>query len=109
MMQMDEQSAVAVHKHYLDVLTERVSFHKGDVLNDYGDGSLCVFSSTTDALRCAIGMQHQLQTDPKVPLRAGLHLGEIFFEHGKVFGDGVNVASRIQSLVLPIQFSFLHK
>ena len=98
MMQKDEQSAVAVHKHYLDVLAERVSFHKGEVINDYGDGSLCVFSSTTEALRCAIGMQHQLQTDPKVPLRTGLHLGEIFFEHGKVFGDGVNVASRIQSL-----------
>jgi len=39
-----------------------------------------------------------LQSEPKVPLRIGLHVGEIFFEDGKVFGDGVNVASRIQSL-----------
>ena len=43
-------------------------------------------------------MQQQLQMEPKVPLRIGLHVGEIFFEEGKVFGDGVNVASRIQSL-----------
>lgn len=39
-----------------------------------------------------------MQSEPKVPLRIGLHVGEIFFEDGKVFGDGVNVASRIQSL-----------
>ena len=43
-------------------------------------------------------MQQQFQTEPKVPLRIGLHVGEVFFEHGKVFGDGVNVASRVQSL-----------
>jgi TolB-like protein len=43
-------------------------------------------------------MQQQFQTAPKVPLRVGLHVGEVFFEHGKVFGDGVNVASRVQSL-----------
>lgn len=98
MMQKDELTAVAVNKHYVDVLTETVAFHKGEVLNDYGDGSLCVFSSTTEALRCALEMQHKLQTDPKVPLRVGLHVGEIFFENGKVFGDGVNVASRVQSL-----------
>ncbi len=57
-----------------------------------------VFSSTTEALRCAIEMQQQFQTEPKVPLRIGVHVGEIFFEDGKVFGDGVNVASRVQSL-----------
>ena len=43
-------------------------------------------------------MQQQLQTDPAIPLRIGLHVGEIFFEDGKILGDGVNVASRIQSI-----------
>ncbi len=80
------------------VLREAVSSHGGEILNDYGDGSLCVFSSATQAVLCAIAVQQQLQTEPKVPLRIGLHVGEIFFEDGKPFGDGVNVASRIQSL-----------
>src|SRR5436305_4891259 len=43
-------------------------------------------------------MQQKFQLQPKVPLHIGLHVGEIFFEDGKVFGDGVNVASRVQSL-----------
>ena len=72
--------------------------HDGKILNDYGDGSLCSFSSATHAVKCAVEIQKQLQSDPIVPLRIGLHVGEIFFEGEKVLGDGVNVASRIQSL-----------
>lgn len=98
MMQQDEQNAVVITKKYIRVLKQLVSLHDGEILNDYGDGSLCTFSSTTEALRCAIEMQQQFQHEPKVPLRIGLHVGEIFFEEGKVLGDGVNVASRIQSL-----------
>ena len=98
MMQDNEQTAVAVTRHYVDVLQETVISHNGEIVNDYGDGSLCIFSSATDATRCAVKMQQQLQSEPRVPLRIGLHVGEIFFENGKVFGDGVNVASRVQSL-----------
>jgi adenylate cyclase len=98
MMQKDEQAAVSVNKRYVTVLKELVSVHHGEVLNDYGDGSLCTFSSATQAVQCAMEMQQQFQLDPKVPIRMGLHVGEIFFENEKVFGDGVNVASRVQSL-----------
>ena len=98
MMQKDEQAALSVNKRYVAVLKQSVLSHNGEVLNDFGDGSLCCFSSATQAVRCAIEMQQQFQTEPKVPLRIGLHVGEIFFEDGKVFGDGVNVASRVQSL-----------
>jgi len=98
MMQKDEQSAVLVNKRYITVLKQLVSLHAGEILNDYGDGSLCVFSSATQALRCAMEMQQQFQLEPKVPMRMGLHVGEIFFENEKVFGDGVNVASRVQSI-----------
>src|SRR5258706_1033564 len=98
MMQKDEQHAVSTNKRYVAVLKEYVLSHDGEILNDFGDGSLCTFHSATQALRCAIEMQKQFQLEPKVPLRIGLHVGEIFFEDGKVFGDGVNVASRIQSL-----------
>ncbi len=98
MMQKDEQHAVSINRRYVAVLKDCVSSRGGEILNDFGDGSLCCFSSATEALRCAIEMQQKFQMDPKVPLRIGLHVGEIFFEDGKVFGDGVNVASRVQSL-----------
>ena len=75
-----------------------MSDYEGEVLNDYGDGSLCNFSSAKQAIKCAIEIQQQLQADPVAPLRIGLHIGEIFFEGEKVLGDSVNVASRIQSL-----------
>ena len=97
-MQKDEQTAVSVNKRYVTVLKQCVLSRGGEILNDYGDGSLCCFSSATEAMQCAIEIQKELQTEPKVPLRIGLHVGEIFFDDGKVLGDGVNVASRVQSL-----------
>jgi adenylate cyclase len=98
MMQQDEQNAVTVTRHYMDVLKDRVAAHGGTIMNDYGDGSLCTFTSATAAVRCAMEIQQQLQAAPKVSLRIGLHIGEIIVEQGKVMGDGVNIASRIQSL-----------
>ena len=98
MMQQDEQKALAVTRHYIAVLNRSVEIHHGQISNDYGDGSLCTFPSVINALRCAIEVQQQLQSEPKVPLRIGLHSGEVFFENSKVMGDSVNVASRIQSL-----------
>jgi adenylate cyclase len=97
-MQKDEQLAVSINKRYLEVLKEAVLSYSGKIVNDYGDGSLCIFASVTQSVRCAMEVQRRLQLEPKVPLRMGLHVGEIFFEDGKVFGDGVNIASRIQSL-----------
>ena len=97
-MQKDEQTAVTLIKRHKAVVEKSVSDHKGNVIEYFGDGSLCIFSSITEALRCAIHIQQQLQDEPKVPLRIGLHIGEILFEDGKVMGDGVNLASRIQSL-----------
>src|SRR6476620_9229904 len=98
MMQHDEQNAVSIAKRYISILKQFVPSHGGEILNDYGDGCLCSFSSATEAVRCAVQIQKQLRDEPKVPLRIGLHIGEVLLEDGKIFGDGVNVASRIQSL-----------
>jgi adenylate cyclase len=97
-MQKDEHAALSINKRYTDVLQQLVPLHQGEILNDFGDGSLCAFASATQAVRCALAMQQQFEQEPKVPLRIGLHVGEMLFENGKVFGDGVNIASRIQSL-----------
>ena len=98
MMQANEAKAVAVIKHYNSSLEKLVSQYNGQVLNYYGDGSLCIFPNATDAANCAVDLQKELKKDPGVPLRIGLHIGEVFFENEKALGDGVNVASRVQSL-----------
>ena len=98
MMQTDEHKSVTIIKHYNAALEKWVSQFHGRVVNYYGDGSLCIFSSATDAVICSIEIQKELRTEPVVPLRIGLHIGEVFFEDEKAMGDGVNVASRIQSL-----------
>ena len=98
LMQENEQKAVALIRHYNSALGKTVGVHEGKVLNYYGDGSLCIFPSATEAVNCAIEVQKELLSDPVVPLRIGLHIGEVFFEDAKAIGDGVNVASRIQSL-----------
>jgi adenylate cyclase len=85
-MQKDEQMAVLVNKRYVATLKESVSLCSGEIFNDYGDGSLCTFGSASQAIRCAISMQQTLQSEPPVPLRIGLHIGEVFFENRKVFG-----------------------
>ena len=98
MMQQNEEKTVAVIKHYNASLEKWVTHFNGQVLNYYGDGSLCIFSSATDAVNCSLEVQKDLKTEPVVPLRIGLHIGEVFFEDAKALGDGVNVASRVQSL-----------
>jgi adenylate cyclase len=62
-----------------------------------GDGAFCLFDSSTEAVRCAIRIQQAIRAE--VPLRIGLHLGDITERDGNhIFGDAVNVASRIESM-----------
>ncbi|HTE33043.1 MAG TPA: adenylate/guanylate cyclase domain-containing protein, partial [Chryseolinea sp.] len=97
-MQEHELQALTLIKHFNSSLETIVPSHNGKVLNNYGDGSLCIFQSATEAINCSIELQKNFNADQQVPVRIGLHVGEIIFEAGKVFGDGVNLASRIQSL-----------
>ena len=106
MMQKNEQDALAVTRHYIATLKRSAETFHGKILNDYGDGSLCSFPSATEAVKAAVYMQQQLQEHPKVPLRIGIHVGELFFEENKVMGDSVNVASRMQSLGQPNSILF---
>ena len=101
LMQENEQLAKAKQKHLKDVLDTTVNGHNGKILQFSGDGALSIFSSAIDGVTCAIEIQKQLQQEPTVDLRIGIHTGDISIEDGAVYGDGVNLASRIESLAVP--------
>jgi len=101
MMQENEQMARAKRKRLKTVLEETVAKFNGKILQYYGDGSLSIFSSAIDCVWCSIDMQQQLQQDPKVELRMGIHTGDVIIDDEAVYGDGVNLASRIESLAVP--------
>ena len=101
LMQENEQLAKAKQKHLKEVLDSTVKNYNGKILQYNGDGALSIFSSAIDAVNSAIKIQKQLQQEPKVDLRIGLHTGDISIEDETIYGDGVNLASRIESLAVP--------
>ncbi|MGI9547938.1 MAG: adenylate/guanylate cyclase domain-containing protein [Flavobacteriaceae bacterium] len=98
MMQKDEQKALAKLTHFEDVLKIQSEKYEGEIIKSYGDGSLMIFSSAVNAIKCAISIQKNLRTEPYVPLRIGIHIGEIVRKGHDIFGDGLNIASRIESM-----------
>lgn len=101
LMQENETLARQKRLRLKEVLEETIQQHNGRILQYYGDGSLSIFSSAVDSVRCAISIQQQLQLEPKVELRIGIHTGDVIIEDEAVYGDGVNLASRIESLAVP--------
>jgi TolB-like protein/class 3 adenylate cyclase/Flp pilus assembly protein TadD len=101
LMQQDEHGARVSRDRQRAVLEDSIGQHGGRVLQYYGDGTLSVFTSAIEAVRCAIEIQEILRRDPPVPLRIGVHTGDVVHDAQGVFGDGVNVASRVQSLSVP--------
>ena len=101
LMQENEQLARNNRKRLKEVLELSVSQYHGKILQYYGDGSLSIFNSAIDSVGCAINIQQQLQQSPKVDLRIGIHTGDVIIEDDAIYGDGVNLASRIESLAVP--------
>lgn len=92
----------------LGVMTSLCRAHQGQVLNTMGDGMLLCFMSAVDAMTCALEIQktlyHQAQTLPPNDVlhhRIGVHLGDVIMSGDNVFGDGVNVAARLQTVAKP--------
>jgi serine/threonine protein kinase len=101
LMQQDEESALAVRTHHREALETAVAPHGGKILQFLGDGSLTVFSSVVEAAKAAIEIQRLLALPPAVPLRIGIHHGDIADDAQGVYGDSVNLAARLQSLAPP--------
>ena len=98
LMQASESDGKLKAKHYRQVLSEQVATHSGNIVQNYGDGSLTIFSSAVEATECAIAIQTILKEEPVVPLRIGIHLGDIVIDGEDFYGDAINVAARIESM-----------
>lgn len=101
LMQENEQLAKSKRRRLKEVLETAVARHNGKILQYYGDGALSMFNSAIDGVKCAIEIQQTLQQEPKVEVRIGIHTGDISIEDETIYGDGVNLASRIESLAVP--------
>jgi class 3 adenylate cyclase len=97
LMQENEQKAKHIRDKHRQVLETSIQQHRGRILQYYGDGTLSIFGSALEAAQSAIEIQKHLRQEPKIPLRIGIHIGDVVYEDDGVYGDGVNVASRIQS------------
>jgi predicted ATPase len=101
LMQEDEAAALARRDKYAAVLHEQHKATGGRIVQYLGDGSLSIFDSALDAVRCAVEAQRAFSQAPEVPVRIGIHAGEVMVEPTGIVGDAVNVASRIESFGFP--------
>jgi TolB-like protein/class 3 adenylate cyclase/Flp pilus assembly protein TadD len=101
LMQDNEHLARLKRKRFKEVLESAIQQHQGKILQNYGDGSLSIFNSAINSVSCAISIQQQLQLAPKVEIRIGIHTGDVVIEEESIYGDGVNLASRIESMAVP--------
>jgi len=101
LMQNDEAQALESLARFKSTLERETTLHTGQIVQYFGDGCLLSFESTTKAVNCAIALQIAFRSLPEIPVRIGMHLGEVVYKDENVFGDGVNIASRIESLGIP--------
>ncbi len=101
LMEADEVHAFAIRDKFKKALESETSLHNGHIIKFSGDGVLCSFDSAGESVRAAMGIQSVMQQEPKVPLRIGIHQADVVFEGGDVHGDGVNIASRLESFAVP--------
>jgi class 3 adenylate cyclase len=101
MMQKNEALGARLRARHREVFQQLHEKYGGEIIQYFGDGTLSVFASTADAVECAVEMQKALKQAPQVPIRIGIHTGDIMFRDEDVIGDGVNIAARIQSQCVP--------
>jgi class 3 adenylate cyclase/dienelactone hydrolase len=101
MMQDDEELTLNLRNKLKNKLEKELAIHGGKLIKFSGDGALCSFDSATESVRVAIAVQLLMLQEPKVPLRIGIHQADVVFEGSDVLGDGVNIASRLESLAIP--------
>ncbi len=101
LMGRDESNALAVLQKNRALQKSAIDRHGGHWIKELGDGVLSSFNSVSDAVAAALEIQRACQAENHYELRIGIHLGEVIFQNDDVFGDGVNIASRVQSAARP--------
>src|SRR5215471_13324022 len=109
MMQVDEAGTMAALKsRRTEILQPLVSKHHGRIIKVMGDGVLVEFASAVSAVQCAVDLQQamaasnrELSEDRQIMLRIGINLGDVIVEGSDLYGDGVNIAARLEALAGP--------
>jgi TolB-like protein len=101
LMAASEERGLGVRERNRTVVRPFLGKYHAERIEETGDEFFSIFPSAVDAVNCALAIQAALQEDHDLQLRIGIHLGETLFEDGRVYGDGVNVASRIRPLAKP--------
>jgi TolB-like protein/class 3 adenylate cyclase len=97
----DEARARTVRAAMTTVVRDALGAHGGTLVQSFGDGTLCVFSSAVEAALAAAEIQTRFSSGASAELRIGLHLGEISWDAEGAYGDAVNVAARLQTIATP--------
>ncbi len=108
-MGVDEEGTLRQLKaHRMELLDPKITEHRGRIVKTTGDGMLVEFVSVVDAVRCAVDIQRgmiernaSVPADTRIEFRIGINVGDIIIDEGDIFGDGVNVAARLEGLADP--------
>jgi TolB-like protein/class 3 adenylate cyclase/Flp pilus assembly protein TadD len=108
LMGEDEAATVKTLTTYRGIMADLVKQHRGRVVDSPGDNVLAEFTSVVDALQCAVAVQKELQArnaelpeNRKMEFRIGINLGDVIQEEDRIYGDGVNIAARLEALADP--------
>ena len=105
MMGEDEVGTYHTLSTYLEIINTIIKAHRGRVFSSPGDAIIAQFASVVDAVECAVEIQKKIETknadvpeDRKMQFRIGVNLGDVIEKEEQVYGDGVNIAARIETL-----------
>jgi len=100
LMQKDETHALLIRNKHRKIFNSLTKKYHGELIQYYGDGTLSIFKSSVEAVKCSIDMQKAFQKEPSIPVRIGIHVGDVIRTKTEIIGDAVNIASRIEALAV---------
>ena len=104
----EEGTHVRLKEHFRGLVNPSVAAHRGHIVKNTGDGLLAEFNSVVDAMRCAVDVQRgmgqrnsDLPPNDRIEFRIGINVGDIIEDNGDIFGDGINIAARLEAIAEP--------